>query len=110
MSTEPGTQPGAFLQLIEYRTERPEEMQQILKRWLAAIGAHRTARWYVTTADRDHPATYVQLVEFPSHDAATANSGHPATARFAAELREICSEDLIFRNLDVTEYAHLDMP
>jgi hypothetical protein len=45
-----------------------------------AIGAERTARWYITTADRDQPDTYVHLVEFPGHAEAMANSGHPATA------------------------------
>lgn len=106
----PSTRPGAFLQLIEYRTDHPEEMEKILQRWLAAIGSHRTARWYITTVDRDRPGTYLQLVEFPSHAAAASNSDHPATATFAAELRAVCTDDLVFRNLDVIEHAHLDMP
>lgn len=108
MTTQPTTRPGAFLQLIEYSTDRPEQMDGILERWLAAIGSHRTARWYITTADRERPGTYLQIVEFPNHDAAMSNSEHPATAAFAAELRALCTDDLIFRNLDVTEYANLD--
>lgn len=110
MTTQPDTRPGAFLQLIEYRTDHSEVMDQALQRWLAAIGAHRTARWYITTADRDHPGTYLQLVEFPNHDAATLNSDHPATTTFAAELRAACSDDLVFRNLDVIHHADLDRP
>jgi hypothetical protein len=101
---------GAFLQLIEYRTDRPQEMQQIVARWLHAIGADRTARWYLTTADRDEPGRHVQIVEFPSHSAAMANSDHPATATFARELRAICRGEIVFRNLDVEAAADLTAP
>ncbi len=98
---------GAFLQLLEYRTDRPDEMHRILAAWLDAIGAERTSRWYLTTADRDRPGRYVQIVEFPSHAAAMANSSHPATATFAEQLRGICEGDLVFRNLDVEDAVEL---
>ena len=110
MTTQPTTRPGAFLQLIEYSTDRPEEMDRIIERWLEAIGGHRTARWYITTADRDRPGTYLQIVEFPNYDAAMSNSDHPATAAFAAELRAMCTDEPVFRNLDVTGCANLDEP
>ena len=98
---------GAFVQLIEFQTEDPGVLEPILQRWLAAIGAQRTARWYMTVADRDHPSTFLQMVEFPDHGAAVANSDHPATAKFAAELRAACSQDPTFRNLDVVTSARL---
>jgi hypothetical protein len=98
---------GAFVQMIEFDAERPEVMEPILRRWLTAIGAHRTARWYITAADRGRPGTYVQLVEFPSHAAAMANSDHPATAQFAAELQAACSRPVTFRDLDVVTAAPL---
>jgi hypothetical protein len=94
--------PGAFLQLIEFHTDRPAEMQAIIDRWLTAIGDFRTARWYITAADQDQANTYFQLVEFPSYRAAMANSNHPATAEFAAAVEQIATQDLIFRNLDIT--------
>jgi len=93
--------PGAFLQLIEYTTDRPEEMQGILDRWLGAVGSARTTRWCLTAADRDQPGRYVHIVEFPSRAAAMSNSGHPATATFADELRAICRGEIIFRDLDI---------
>jgi hypothetical protein len=95
------SKPGAFLQLIEFRTDRPAEMQKIVDRWLTAIGAGRTARWYITAADRDQAGSHVQLVEFPSYAEAMANSEHPATAEFAAAVNRISTHDLVFRNLDV---------
>ena len=94
--------PGAFLQLIEISTDRPAAIQQIVERWLTEIGTGRTARWYITAADRDRTDTHVQLVEFPSYADAMANSAHPATAEFAAAVRQLSTRDLVFRNLDVT--------
>jgi hypothetical protein len=98
---------GAFVQMIEFHAEDSRVMEPILQRWLTAIGAERTARWYITAADRNRQGTYIQLVEFPSHAAAVANSDHPATAQFAAELRAACSRDLTFRDLDVVTAAPL---
>jgi hypothetical protein len=95
------SEPGAFLQLIEFRTGRPAEVQNIVDRWLTAIGNGRTARWYITAADQDRVNTYLQLVEFPSYVDAMANSAHPATVEFAAAVNKISTHDLIFRNLDV---------
>ena len=45
---------GAFVQVIEFRTSRLPEFQEIEDRWRDAIGSDRTARWAITGADRDH--------------------------------------------------------
>ena len=100
------TRPGAFVQLIEYHTAHPDRVQHLIDTWAEAIGAERTTRWYITSADRDHPGTHLQLVEFPNYQAAMANSSHPATNQFADALRQICDE-IAFRNLDVTASAAL---
>jgi hypothetical protein len=100
------SEPGAFLQVIEYRTTQPDRMQMIIDDWAAAIGADRTTRWYLTTTDRDQPDTYLQLVEFPSYEVAMANSQHPATRKFADALNDI-AHDVEFRNLEVTAAARL---
>ena len=76
-------------------------MQRILDRWLESIGSARTTRWYLTTADRDQPGRFMQIIEFSSYAAAMANSCHPATATFADELRAICRGEIVFRNLNV---------
>jgi hypothetical protein len=101
------TMPGAFMQLIEYQTEHPEKMDALIAHWITAIGAQRTARWYITAADRDRPGRFIQFVEFPHHAAAMTNSDHPATAEFAQSLRQICDDDITFRNLDVAAAAQM---
>ena len=92
---------GAFVQVIEFSTSRIEEFEDTVQRWSAAIGDARTARWALTGADRDQPNRYLQVVTFPDHPAAMANSGHPATGEFADQLRKLCDGDATFHNLDV---------
>jgi hypothetical protein len=93
--------PGAFIQLIEFGTDRIGEWDPIADRWAAAIGAQRTVRWSVLGADRDRDGHYVAVVEFPGYAEAMANSDHPATAAFLKDLQAICTSEPQFRNLDV---------
>jgi hypothetical protein len=93
--------PGAFVQLIEFDTDRIGEWDAIVDRWAAAIGTQRTVRWSVTGADRDRPERHVAVVEFPGYAEAMANSSHPATAAFLKELQSISSSEPQFRNLEV---------
>jgi hypothetical protein len=101
MADEPAVStPGAFVQLIEFDTDRIAEWDAIADRWAAAIGAQRTARWGILGADRDRPGRYVAVVEFPGYADAMANSGHPATGAFLKELQSISSSEPQFRNFD----------
>jgi hypothetical protein len=99
---EPPTVPGAFVQVIEFATDRVDEWGPIQDRLVKTLGEDRPMRWSVLTEDRDRPGTYLAFVEFGSHRAAMANSAHPATGTWFAELSEICSATPTFRNLDVT--------
>jgi hypothetical protein len=92
---------GGFVQVIEFRTGRLPEFQELEDRWRAEIGADRTAMWAVTGADRAAPGTYVQIVGFPDHESAMANSKHPVTSRFAERIGELCDGEAVFRDLDV---------
>jgi len=98
---EPNTRAGAFLQLIEIKTRRIDDVLALDDRWSQAIGDARTARWGIRTVDRDRTDTYVAIIEFPDHESAMANSEHPATGDFAAQLAKLCDEEPKFRNLDV---------
>jgi hypothetical protein len=93
--------PGAFVQLIEFDTDRIAEWDAIVDRWAAAIGAHRAVRWIILGTDRDRPGRHVAVVEFPGYADAMANSAHPATQAFLKELQSISSSEPQFRNLDV---------
>jgi hypothetical protein len=93
--------PGAFVQLIQFDTDRIEEWDAIVDRWAAAIGTQGAVRWSVLGADRDRPERHVAVVEFPGYAEAMANSSHPATATFLKELQSISSSEPQFHNLEV---------
>jgi len=98
---QPPTEPGAFVQVIEFATDRIEEWGPIQERLVKALGPDRPMRWSVLTEDRDRPGTYVAFVEFGSHAAAMANSANPATGSWFADLSAICAGTPTFANLDV---------
>lgn len=91
----------AFIQIIEYSTNRPSEVDALLDEWIAATEGKRTATHDLHTQDRDHPGTYVDIIEFPSYEQAMRNSGLPETQRAAEQMRALCESDPRFLNLDV---------
>lgn len=91
----------AFIQIIEYRTSRIDELNAALDGWLEATKSKRAATRGTQTRDRDASDTYVQIVEFPSYEEAMANSKLPETGEFAAKLESLCDGSPKFRNLDV---------
>ena len=91
----------AFVQLIEYTTTRPDEVEALVDEWRTQTEERRTAQRGTFTQDRERPNTYIQIVEFPSYEDATANSDLPETAAFAERLSQLCDGPMLFRNLDV---------
>ncbi|MFC5140352.1 DUF1059 domain-containing protein [Actinomycetospora rhizophila] len=92
---------GAFVQLIEFRTQQYDEMDSLIDGWMSEIGADRTARWMVMGRDLDRDGTYVEVVEFPSAEEAKKNSDSPVTTAFAEKMTGICDGPASFRNLEV---------
>ena len=91
----------AFIQIIEYKTSRIDELNAALDGWLEKTKGKRAASRGTQSRDRDAADTYVQIIEFPSYDAAMANSNLPETGEFAAQLAKLCDGPPTFRNLDV---------
>jgi hypothetical protein len=91
----------AFIQVMEYETTHPQEVNELMDEWIAATEGKRTATHDVHTQDRDHPGRYVDIVEFPSYELAMRNSELPETQRIAAKMRDLCGSDVRFMNLDV---------
>jgi hypothetical protein len=96
-----------FIQVMEYQTARPQEMDALMDEWLAATEGKRTATHDVHAQDRDHPGRYVDIVEFPSYELAMRNSELPETQQIAARMRELCEADVRFLNLDVLRDENL---
>jgi hypothetical protein len=90
-----------FIQIIEYKTSRIDELNAALDGWLEATKGKRAATRGVQAKDRDAANTYLQIVEFPSYEDAMANSDLPETSEFAAQLASLCDGPPTFRNLDL---------
>jgi hypothetical protein len=94
-----------FVQIIEYKTTRPDEVQKLNDEWLAKTEGKRSAGHSTATKDRDNPDTYIEIVEFPSYEEAMRNNDLPETQEFAQKMMALCDGDAIFRNLDVVSEA-----
>jgi hypothetical protein len=90
----------AFIQVIEYRTSKYDEIEQFMQDWRERnpqMGPNRVS----TCADRDNPGSYVTIVEFSSYEEAMRNNDDPMTQEFAEFMRSVCDGPPVFRNLDV---------
>jgi hypothetical protein len=97
---------AGFVQIIEYRTSRPEEVSALTEQYRKdreAGGEGPKPIRATTCADRDNPGRYFSIVEFASYEEAMANSGREDTSAFAAKMMELCDGPSTFHNLDVEE-------
>jgi quinol monooxygenase YgiN len=91
----------AFIQVIEVRTTKIEEIESLMDQWVSRTQGKRKTQRSVLTQDRERPNTYVQIVEFPSYEEAMTNSSMPETSEFAEKLVKLCDAPPSFRNLEV---------
>ena len=91
----------AFVQIIEFRTDRIDEVEALMNEWEQTGEAPPEGFRGNLCADRDNPGTYVQVVEFPSYEVAMENSNRPETTTFAERMQKLCDGPATFRNLDV---------
>lgn len=92
-----------FVQIIEFRTSRFEEMEQIGNDWEAAAGTDRKAQRRVLCKDRDSDDRYFNIVFFDSYEAAMENSALPATNEFSQRMMALADGEPTFYNLDVLD-------
>jgi quinol monooxygenase YgiN len=95
---------GSYLQLIEVASERVDDFLRLHDEWLAATEGQRTATQVWICRDRDRPATFFVMVEFPSPEAAAVNNDLPATATIAAGMAALADSPPVFRNLDLLRH------
>ncbi|MGW0768550.1 ester cyclase [Streptomyces sp. NPDC002676] len=90
-----------FVQLIECKTSRLDEMNRLMDDWVAQTKGKRTATHAVVGKDRSDASHIVEVVEFPSYEEAMRNSNLPETDRIFRELVALCDEMPTFTDLDV---------
>jgi quinol monooxygenase YgiN len=97
---------SGFVQIIEYSTSRPEEVEALsaqFRQEREASGAGGGPARVLVTQDRDRPGTWLNIVQFASYEEAMENSGRPETSRFAERMAELCDGPPRFYNLDLVD-------
>ena len=94
-----------FVQIIEFQTSRPDEVEALGRDISEKLDDGRASSPRRTTiaADRDRPGYYLNIVEFASYEAAMENSSRPEIGEFAARLAKLCDSPPKFYNLDVRD-------
>ncbi|TCC29018.1 hypothetical protein [Kribbella speibonae] len=94
---------AAFVQIIEYRTSKPDEVAALMEDFRAkreAEGDGPAPTRGTTCADRDEPGRYFAIVEFESYEAAMENSQRADTTEMSEKMMELCDGPATFYNLD----------
>lgn len=91
----------AFVQIIDFHTDRFEEGKALVDEYVAKTEGRRTTRRSVVCSDRDQPGHYVNVVFFDSYESAMENSDLPETQELATRLAELSTSPPQFLNLDV---------
>jgi len=97
---------AGFVQIIEYRTSKPDEIAALMEQFSknrAAEGDGPSPVRGITCADRDDPGRYFAIVEFASYEEAMENSQRADTTEFSAKMMELCDGPGKFYNLDLVQ-------
>lgn len=97
-----------FIQLIDCRTDRFEEMDRLMDEWAEQTRGKRTATHELIGRDRSDGAHYIEIVEFPSYEEAMRNSQLPETDRNFQEMVSLCDGMPAFMDLDVVRDESFD--
>lgn len=92
-----------FVQIIEFRTSKIDEMRKVGDEWEASAGDDRKARRRVMCEDHDNPGHYFNIVFFDSYEEAMENSNLPVTQEFSQKMMALADGQPTFYNLDVVE-------
>ena len=92
-----------FVQIIEMKTKKIEEIQKLADEYDAAVRDRSTNTRALVCKDRDNADRYFVIVEFPSYDDAQKNNDLPETQEFAQKQMALVDGPPTFYNLDVID-------
>ena len=92
-----------FVQIIECRTKRVEELTALEEEWRNATEGKRTLRRAVLTRDRNDPDRYLIFAFFDSYESAMKNSNLPETGEFGKKQAALLDAPMTFTDLDIIE-------
>lgn len=97
-----------FVQIIDYKTERFDGVNQLMDKWVEQTKGKRTATHNIIGKDRSEANHYVEIVEFPSYEEAMKNSKLPETDQTFREMVALCDGMPSFTDLDVVREEQLN--
>ncbi|WP_059012942.1 ester cyclase [Streptomyces specialis] len=97
-----------FVQVIDCRTSRVDELNRLMDAWIERTRGRRTATHSIVGRDRDDSTHIVEIVEFPSWEDARRNAELPETDRIFREMTALCEETPRFTDLDVVRDEQLN--
>jgi hypothetical protein len=90
-----------FVQIMNLKTTRFDELEALEDEWRTATEGQRTLRREIVARDRNDPTRYTLLAFFDSYEDAMKNSQLPATDAIAGKMAALCEEGPTFLDLDV---------
>ncbi|NBE53723.1 ester cyclase [Streptomyces boluensis] len=96
-----------FVQVIDCRTSRFDEMNRLMDTWVEQTKGKRTATHNLIGKDRSDNSHFIEIVEFPSYEEAMRNSKLPETDRIFQEMVALCDEMPTFTDLDIVRDEQL---
>lgn len=97
-----------FVQIIDCKTDRVDDVNHLLDRWVEQTQGKRTATHSIVGKDRSDAHHVVEIVEFPSYEEAMRNSNLPETNRIFEEMVALCDAPPTFTDLDVVRDEQLN--
>lgn len=98
----------SFVQIIDCRTRRPDELNLLMDRWLERSQGRRTATHSMVGQDRADPEHVIEIVEFPSYADAVRNAELPETDEVFRELVALCEEMPTFLDVELIRNEQLN--
>jgi hypothetical protein len=93
----------AFIQIMQYRTSRTDDVRALADEWERATEGKRTVVRRVLCQDRDDPGQHFNIVFFDSYEAAMENSALAETDSLSKEFSKLTDGPMTFHNLDVVD-------
>ena len=98
---------AGFVQIIQYKTSNFDEMQKLIDKFREDTAGKRTNTRGMSCRDRDNAGTFMNIVEFPSYEAAMKNNDLPETQEFSGSMMKLADGPPTFYNLDLERVEDL---
>ena len=93
----------AFIQIMEMRTKKVDEIMKLDKEWEQATEGKRTLSRAIVGRDRNDPERHVIIAFFDDYESAMQNSNLPETQELAGKLMSLTEGQPNFHDLDIVE-------